>query len=92
MIDSHETLKLTTLRANKTMYHIEFITEEGWETAFASSHKAACLLADALQDACGDDIRAYYIQPAAMDIEEGGAPLIKPLEWQKHVEDGLYVK
>ena len=72
------------------MYHIEFITEDGWETAFATTHKSACLLADALEDACGDDIRAYYIHPAKTDSEEG-VPILQGLDWRQFVEDGLYM-
>lgn len=72
------------------MYHVEFITEDGWETAFAANHQSACLLADALQDACGDDIRAYYVQPAEAGNPKIG-PEIIPLDWRKHIQDGLYL-
>ena len=72
------------------MYHIEFITEDGWETAFAASRKSACLLADALQDCCGDDIRAYFVQPADTDREDA-SPEIIPLDWHSAVEDGVYI-
>lgn len=72
------------------MYHIEFITEDGWETAFAADHKSACLLADALQDACGDDIRAYSVQAAKTD-DPTVAPAVEPLDWRKYIEDGRYL-
>jgi hypothetical protein len=72
------------------MYHIEFITEDGWETAFAANHRSACLLADALQDACGDDIRAYSVQPAKSDSIKQ-TPAIEQLDWRKYIEDGRYL-
>ena len=72
------------------MYHIEFITEKGWETAFAATHKAACLLADALQDACGDEIRAYYVKPAGTEDLAVHAT-IQHLDWRQFIEDGIYM-
>ncbi|NQZ10280.1 MAG: hypothetical protein HRT35_24270 [Algicola sp.] len=71
------------------MYHIEFITEDGWETAFASCRRSACLLADALEDCCGDDIRVYHIQ-AAESEDESVEPVIKILHWRDAVVDGQY--
>lgn len=72
------------------MYHIEFITEDGWETAFAACRRSACLLADALQDCCGDDIRAYYVQRADSDRQDA-LPSIIPLDWQSSIVDGQYI-
>lgn len=72
------------------MYHIEFVTEDGWETAFASCRRSACLLADALEDCCGDEIRVYYVQPAETDNEKA-EPQIKVLHWRDAVVDGQYV-
>lgn len=72
------------------MYHIEFITEDGWEIAFAACRRSACLLADALQDCCGDDIRGYYVQPAESD-SANLLPTIVPLDWRSAIVDGQYI-